>query len=158
MSPALTAEEARRRFASARVARLATVSAQGRPHLVPCTFALDGDSIYVAVDHKPKTTTNLKRLRNITANPHVAMLADHYDEDWQSLWWARADGVASALDEPPGWANTGSAVCGRQSADRAAMSRPVRLLTERYSQYADRPPDGPVIAISVTAWSGWSAS
>ncbi len=96
MSP----EEARRRFASARVARLATVSAQGRPHLVPCTFALDGDSIYVAVDHKPKTTTNLKRLRNIAANPNVAMLADHYDEDWQSLWWARADGVASVLDEP----------------------------------------------------------
>jgi PPOX class probable F420-dependent enzyme len=140
LSPAFSPGEARRRFGTARVARLATVSGDGRPHLVPCTFALDGDSIYVAVDHKPKTSTNLKRLRNIAANPRVAMLADRYDEDWQALWWARADGEASVLAEP------------------AAMSRPVRLLSERYSQYADRPPGGPVIAISVTAWSGWSAS
>ncbi len=139
MCPALAAGEARRRFAAARVARLATASAAGVPHVVPCTFALDGDSIYVAIDHKPKTTTNLKRLRNIAANPHVAMLADHYDEDWQELWWARADGVASVLDEP------------------AAMSRPVLLLAERYLPYVEQPPDGPVIAITVTAWSGWSA-
>jgi PPOX class probable F420-dependent enzyme len=94
----------------------------------------------VAIDYKPKTTTNLKRLRNIAANPNVTMLADHYDEDWRALWWARADGVASVLAEP------------------AAMSRPVRLLSERYSQYADQPPAGPVIAISVTLWTGWSAS
>ncbi|HUC57317.1 MAG TPA: TIGR03668 family PPOX class F420-dependent oxidoreductase [Streptosporangiaceae bacterium] len=140
MSPALAGDAARRRFAASRVARLATVSASGVPHLVPCTFALDGDSIYVAVDHKPKTTTNLKRLRNIAANPHVAVLADYYDDDWALLWWVRADGVAAVLDEP------------------AAMSRPVLLLAEKYSQYADQPPAGPVIAISVTAWSGWSAS
>jgi len=145
VSPALAEDEARRRFASARVVRLATVSEAGVPHLVPCTFALDGaavggDSVYVAVDHKPKSTTNLKRLRNIAANPHVAMLADHYDDDWSLLWWVRADGVASVLDEP------------------TAMSRPVVLLTERYVQYADRPPAGPVIAISVTRWTGWAAS
>jgi PPOX class probable F420-dependent enzyme len=139
LSPALAAGEARGRFASARVARLATVSAAGVPHVVPCTFAPDGDSIYVAIDHKPKTTTNLKRLRNIAASPGVAMLADHYDDDWQTLWWVRADGVASVLAEP------------------AAMSRPIRLLAERYWQYADQPPAGPVIAISVTAWTGWSA-
>ena len=139
MSPALAGDEARRRFAAARVARLATVSAEGRPHLVPCTFALDGDCVYVAVDHKPKTTANLKRLRNIAACPDVAMLADHYDEDWQALWWVRADGVASVLDEP------------------AAKSRPVISLSEKYPQYAERPPEGPVIAITVTAWSGWSA-
>ncbi len=136
----MAAWQAQRRFASTRVAMLATVSADGRPHLVPCTFAVDGDSIYVAVDHKPKTTTNLRRLRNIAANRNVAMLADHYEEDWQALWWARADGGASVLAEP------------------AEMTGPVRLLAEKYSQYADRPPGGPVIAISVTAWSGWSAS
>jgi PPOX class probable F420-dependent enzyme len=140
VSPALASWQARRRFASTRVARLATVSADGRPHLVPCTFTVDGDSVYVAVDHKPKSTTNLRRLRNIAANQNVAMLADHYEEDWQALWWARADGVASVL------------------ADPAAMAGPIRLLAEKYSQYADRPPGGPVIAITVTAWSGWSAS
>src|SRR5205814_4381034 len=74
--------EPRRRFAAATVARLATLSPDGRPHVVPVTFAVDGDVIYSAVDAKPKTTTRLARLRNITAEPRVAMLADHYEADW----------------------------------------------------------------------------
>lgn len=118
--------------------RLASVSAQGRPHLVPCTFAMDGDLIYTAVDHKPKTTANLKRLRNIRANPRVALLADHYNEDWSALWWVRADGHASIID------------------DEAAMSRPIDLLVARYSQYARQRPAGPVIVIRVDHWTGWS--
>jgi PPOX class probable F420-dependent enzyme len=138
--PSLPVAEARRRFAAARVARMATVTAEGRPHLVPCTFALDGDCVFVAVDHKPKTTTNLKRLRNIAANPSVALLTDRYDEDWQELWWVRADGQASVLEEP------------------AAVSDLVGHLTEKYVNYADRPPAGPMIVINVTAWTGWSAS
>ena len=89
--------EARRRFAAAGVARLATVSPGGRPHLVPVTFAVDGDVIYSAVDAKPKTTTRLARLRNIAAEPRVAMLADHYGPDWDRLWWVRADGAATVL-------------------------------------------------------------
>ena len=72
---------------AARVARLATVSATGQPHLVPVTFAVDGDMIYTAVDHKPKTTTRLRRLANIAANPQVTLLADHYADDWDQLWW-----------------------------------------------------------------------
>src|SRR5947207_9112063 len=87
--------EARRRFAAAVVARLATVTPDGRPHIVPVTFAVDGDVIYSAVDAKPKTTTRLARLRNIAAEPRVAVLADHYQADWDRLWWARADGAAT---------------------------------------------------------------
>ena len=136
----LSVDEARRRFSGAAVARLATVRETGQPHLVPVTFAVDGDHIYTAVDAKPKTTTNLRRLRNIAAEPRVAMLADHYEQDWAGLWWVRADGMASVLDRP------------------ADMAGPLRLLAARYPQYRASAPAGPVISIRVSRWSGWAAS
>ena len=85
------------RFSDARVARLATVDATGQPHIVPVTFAHNDNTIVIAVDHKPKSTRNLKRLRNIEANPKVTLLVDHYDEDWSQLWWVRADGTAEVV-------------------------------------------------------------
>jgi PPOX class probable F420-dependent enzyme len=130
----MTPEEARERFASARVARLATADADGVPHIVPLVFALDGDTIYSAVDAKPKRTTDLKRLRNVAANPRVALLADHYADDWDVIWWARADGTGRVLDGSP---------------------EAVALLRERYAQYRDAPPEGPVLAVDVERWSGW---
>jgi PPOX class probable F420-dependent enzyme len=130
-------EEARELFASARLARLATADADGVPHIVPLVFALDGDTIYSAVDPKPKRTTDLKRLRNVAANPRVALLADHYDDaDWDALWWVRADGAGRVLDSSPD---------------------AVALLRERYAQYRDAPPEGPVLAVDVRRWSGWRA-
>jgi PPOX class probable F420-dependent enzyme len=135
----VTPEEARERFAAARVARLATADAAGRPHLVPVVFAVAGDTIVSAVDDKPKRTTRLRRLANVAENPAVALLADHYDDaDWSALWWVRADGVARVV--APG---------------EAEARRAVGLLRERYAQYADRPPRGPVLAVDVTRWSGW---
>ena len=131
--------EARQRFAAAPVARLATVGPAGQPHLVPVTFAVDGDHVYTAVDAKPKTTTDLRRLRNIAADPRVAMLADHYEADWAALWWARADGTAALLDRP------------------ADMAGPLRLLAARYPQYRASRPAGPVIRIQVARWTGWAA-
>jgi len=136
----LAPDEARRRLGGSRVARLATVSARGAPHLVPVTFALDGDVIYTAVDAKPKTTTDLARIRNLLANPLVAVLADRYDDDWSRLWWVRADGEAGLAGD-------------RNTADAA-----LRLLAARYPQYLADPPPGPVIEIRVRRWSGWSAS
>ena len=131
----------RARFAAARVARLATADAEGRPHLVPVCFAVSGDTVYVAVDAKPKRTLRLKRLANLAANPAAALLADHYDdEDWSRLWWVRADGTARILE------------------DGEERARALALLAERYRQYAETPPPGPVIAIDVSRWSGWSAS
>jgi PPOX class probable F420-dependent enzyme len=140
----LAEDEARRRFAGARVARLGTVGPDGRPHLVPFTFALDSrpgreDLIYSAVDAKPKSTTDLRRLRNIRANPQVAVLADHYEDDWDALWWVRADGRAAILDDP------------------AVITPALTLLAGRYPQYRDPPPAGPVISIKVVRWSGWAA-
>src|ERR1700684_577823 len=125
-------DEARRRFALGRVARLATVSGDGKPHVVPCTFA-------AADDQKPKTTTRLKRLANIAANPSVTMIVDYYDdEDWTALWWVRADGQASVITDP------------------AVAAGPIELLAARYPQYRDVRPDGPVIAITVTRWASWA--
>jgi len=127
--------DARARFAASRVARLATVAADGRPHLVPVVFAVEGDTVYSAVDDvKPKATRRLRRLANVAANPAVSLLADHYSDDWSALWWVRADGTAVVRDEAP-----------------AAIA----LLRERYGQYADAPPAGPVIEVSVERWTGW---
>jgi PPOX class probable F420-dependent enzyme len=136
----LPEDEARARFAAAVVARLGTADAQGRPHIVVVTFAVDGDVIYTAVDQKPKSGTNLKRLRNVAENPRVTVLADHYSDDWDTLWWARADGRAEIL------------------ADQPRMAAPLNLLANRYRQYRQAPPTGPVIAITVQRWSGWAAA
>jgi PPOX class probable F420-dependent enzyme len=147
----LDAGAARRLFAGTAVARLATVTPAGQPHIVPVTFVLDsrpgqGDWVYTAVDHKPKSTTRLQRLRNIQAQPRVALLADHYADDWTQLWWVRADGEAAVL---------GAA----DAADQAAgVAGPLRLLAARYPQYAARPPAGPVIAVRVDRWTGWAAA
>jgi PPOX class probable F420-dependent enzyme len=122
------------------VARLATVAGPGPPHIVPVTFALHGDRIYSVVDSKPKTTRELQRLRNIRAHPQVAVLADHYEEDWSLLWWVRADGRASILTGP------------------GEMAGPVALLTGRYPQYRHSPPAGPVICVVVDHWAGWAAA
>lgn len=137
----MTPEQARWCFAQARVARLATADAGGRPHLVPMVFALASNTIYTAVDAKSKRSTSLRRLANIAANPRVAALVDHYDDDWTALWWVRADGSGRMVDagEPEG---------------RKAIAR----LMARYPQYRARPPHGPVLAIDVGRWSSWTAA
>jgi PPOX class probable F420-dependent enzyme len=137
----VNADEARRRFLAAPVARLATTGADLRPHLVPISFAaLDQNRLVSAVDHKPKRTTALRRLANIKANPRVALLADHYDEDWSQLWWARADGVGQVLgpEEEP-------------QLRRAALE----ALAARYAQYRGQAPAGSLVVVDVERWSGW---
>jgi PPOX class probable F420-dependent enzyme len=131
--------EARALFASARVARLATVRPDGSPHLVPVCFALAGETIYTAVDHKPKATADLARLRHIAAEPRVALLADRYDDDWSQLWWVRIDGEATVVDSA-------------EERDRALAA-----LAAAYPQYAERPPEGPVIAVRPRRIRGWRA-
>ena len=131
----LSESECRAAFAEARVARLATADAEGAPHLVPITFAVDGDRVYFAVDAKPKSSARLRRLRNIERNPQVSLLVDEYDEDWERLWWVRADGRARILTEQ--------------------LETPRELLRARYPQYADVALAGPVVEIVVTRWSGW---
>lgn len=128
-------EWARQRFAAARVARLATVSADAVPRIVPIVFALAGEVILTAVDHKPKSTTRLRRLEDIAANPAVSLLVDAYDDDWSQLWWARADGVA-----------------------QVHASYDLDPLVAKYADYRAQAPAGPVIVIEVTRWSGWSAT
>jgi len=129
------------RFRTARVAHLATADAEGHPRLVPVTFAVADDlAVYIAIDHKPKTTRDLRRLRDIRANPAVSILVDHYDEDWAKLWWTRADGTATILDDP------------------ADMRAPVDLLVAKYPQYQEIRPAGPVIAVDVARWLGWTAA
>ncbi|MER5227658.1 TIGR03668 family PPOX class F420-dependent oxidoreductase [Streptomyces flaveus] len=144
--PVMDEAEARRRFAEARVARLATSDAEGRPYLVPLVFAQRGDEIVTAIDWKPKRPGRVKRLDNIAVRPEVCLLVDEYDDDWDRLWWVRADGTARVV--PPDAPE-------RDARDEYATA--VELLRQKYAQYRQRPPDGPVIVISVRRWHGWRA-
>jgi PPOX class probable F420-dependent enzyme len=127
-----------KRLAAARVARLATTDPDGRPHLVPIVFAVDGGTLYSAVDEKPKRSRRLRRIENARARPDVTILVDHYAEDWTRLWWIRLRGRARVLEEGT-------------ERDRA-----LALLREKYPQYALEPPAGPVLAVDVTDVREWS--
>lgn len=129
----------RQRVEQAPVARLATVDARGRPHLVPICFVLAGDVLYSAVDRKPKRSPRLKRLENIRASPGVTVLVDHYEDDWSRLWWVRLRGRGRVLE------------AGEE------RERALALLTVKYQQYRDQPPDGAVIAIDLDDWLEWHA-
>ena len=124
----------------ARVGRLATADAAGRPLVVPVCYAFDGVRCYSAVDAKPKRTRNLRRLSNIAANPHVSLVVDRWDEDWSQLCWVIVEGRAEVL------------------TSGAQFSRAIDLLVAKYPQYATLPldrADGAVVAITpdrVLAW------
>ena len=126
------------RVTTARVARLATTDPDGRPHLVPIVFAVDGDTLYSAVDAKPKRSRRLRRIENARARPDVTVLIDRYDDDWTKLWWIRLRGRARILGDGP-------------EAERA-----LALLCEKYPQYRNEPPGPPVLAIDVTDVREWS--
>jgi PPOX class probable F420-dependent enzyme len=133
-------DEMRNRAAAARVGRLATVTSEGRPHLVPVCFAIAGpdDTIVSAVDTKPKRTTELRRLANLQANPAVSLLVDQYDDDdWSQLWWVRVDGSARVV-------RAGT-----------AYDESITALVAKYPQYREAPPAGPAIVITATRWHGW---
>ena len=122
-----------------RVARLATVDPDGRLHLVPIVFALVGETLYTAVDEKPKRSRMLRRIENARERPDVTVLVDHYEDDWTQLWWARLRGRARVLDHG-------------EEAERALAA-----LTAKYEQYRETPPGPPVLAVDVDDWRGWAA-
>ena len=127
----------RRRVGEARSGELSTVTADGRPHAVPCCFVLDGDVVYSAVDAKPKSTLALRRLRNLAAQPAACLLVDRYDDDWSNLWWIRVDGTARVL------------------ADGDERDHALDLLAAKYPQYQATRPPGPVIAMDIVSWRSW---
>ncbi len=132
--------DARDLLSSAQVAVLASVRPDGRAHAVPSVFAIDGDYLYTAVDHKPKSTTRLARVENIAANPQVSVLAQHYSDDWEQLWWVRVDGEAAVLE----------------SSDH--RQKAVDLLIAKYAQYRSQAPSGDVIAVRIDRLTGWAAA
>lgn len=129
----------RERARRAPVARLATVRPDGRPHIVPITFVLDGDTITTAIDQKPKTTTSLQRLRNIEAHPVASVVIDHYEDDWSRLWWVRGDGTARIVREG------------------AVQEQAIGRLADKYLPYRQSAPQGPLIVVIVDRWTSWSA-
>jgi PPOX class probable F420-dependent enzyme len=128
----------RSRLQSASVAHLATVTPAGSPHIVPCCFVLDADTIFSAVDAKPKSTLQLARLDNIREHPRVSLLVDHYEDDWNHLWWVRVDGPARVLE----------------AAD-PVRDLALEALAAKYAQYRAARPAGAVIAIEISTWRAW---
>jgi PPOX class probable F420-dependent enzyme len=135
----LTKDEARLRLTDARVARLATVRANGNPHVVPIVFAVEWPLLYSIADPKPKDGLDLLRFRNIAANPAVSLLVDEYDEEWSRLWWVRADGLAWVVD------------------DGLERETTIRLLQAKYAQYADwSEPFGSAMVMRIERLTSWS--
>jgi PPOX class probable F420-dependent enzyme len=123
-----------------RVGHLATCSSSMQPHIVPVTFAFRNGSIVIGIDEKPKSTTKLKRLRNILENPRVSLMWDEYDEDWTKLWWVRGDGVGLIIESGLVW--------------EAAWA----ALNAKYLQYQGSRHEGPCMSVEIDSWSGWSYS
>ena len=136
--PAWAAEMLR----SARVGRLATADAAGHPLVVPVCYAFDGETVYSAIDAKPKRATGrgLRRIRNIEENPHVSLVVDEYDEEWARLRYVIVEGQAALL--------TGGEVFGRA----------IDLLRAKYPQYRAMGlarAAGLVIAIAPARFLSW---
>ena len=145
--------EALLRVAAARVAILGTVTPDGRPHLVPITFALlpanlEGDPgllrpeaskpvVVSAVDDKPKRSRRLQRLANLAAHAQASVLVHNYEDDWSRLWWVRLEGGAEVLEQ-----------------DEAGVA----ALAAKYAYYLKRPPFGPFVRITVESIRGWSSA
>ena len=132
--------QTRRLVAETRVARLTTADATGAPHVMPVCYVLDGETVYSVVDRKPKRAgaMRLRRIRNIMANPQVALLLDGYEEDWSRLWYVLLHGVASVIHRGPEhrWALT--------------------LLRKKYPQYAAMNLEGrPVIRMRIWRVVTW---
>ena len=136
--------EAWEKVSSARVGRMATVTPEHRPHVVPFVFVLmergSARIAYWAVDRKPKRSTDLKRIRNLEQNPAVEFVIDGYDEDWEQLWWVRCSGTARVV------------------ADEIERRTALRALEEKYPRYGNDPPDGPVVAIDIETIQGWEGT
>ena len=136
----MTEADARRRLAAARVGRLASIDPHGRPHVVPICFAVAGERIVSAIDHKAKQTLALRRLDNVRRHPAVQLVVDHYDDDWSLLWWVRISGTGEVIHHG------------------AARDEAVDLLASKYPQYRERRPVGPVLVIDITQITGWQAT
>ena len=135
--------EARALLESARVARLATADPKARPHVIPFCYALDGDAIVFVVDEKPKAEgRTLKRIRNLGENPSVALVVDHWDEDWSRLEYVLVQGEAAVVDDEKIWA------------------RAIERLRERYPQYRAmtlEPARNAIVRIEVRRVHHWRA-
>ena len=138
-------DDVRATLESARHGYLSTASAEGDPHLQPVVFQVVGDSIYIAIDEKPKTTLRLRRLTNIESNPRFALLVDHYDDDWNQLWWILLRGPAEVL-WPSEW--------GQNEASLVLAS-----LRAKYEQYRVMGlEERPLLKLTPDRVTRWSAS
>lgn len=142
---AITDDRVREFLRLARIAHLGTANRGGEPHNVPLCFWFDGVArFYFAIDEKPKRVTGsgLKRMRNISENPRVALIVDHYEEDWSQLAYVLAHGDANVIDDPTEYMFA------------------LRNLRDKYAQYRAmvlNPDRNPIVRIDVDRIHVWGA-
>lgn len=145
----MNTDEAWERLTNAQVARMATITTEGSVDVVPIVFAIldpephhrfDQGILVTAVDHKPKTTMSLKRLENIRSHPEVTAVVDHYEDDWDQLWWIRVRGQ------------------GRVLADSGERQLALDALVAKYAQYREKRPQGDVIAVDIIGIQSWTGA
>ena len=121
------------------VAVLGTILPDGRPHLVPVTFAAAGELVVTAVDWKPKSGRKLRRITNLETDPRATLLIHHYAGDWGELWWVRVEAIGRIHGQGPDWEGA------------------IAALAAKYPQYRERPPEGAVIALAPQRVVSWAA-
>ena len=140
-----TLDDVRATLESARHGYLSTASAEGDPHLQPVVFQVVRDSVFIAIDEKPKTTLRLRRLTNIESNPKFALLVDHYDDNWDRLWWILLRGPAAVL-WPSEW-------------DASEADAVIAALRAKYSPYESMGlEERPLLKLTPDRVTRWSAS
>ena len=127
-------------LSDAPVGHLATADANGVPHVIPVCFAVMDGAIYSVLDQKPKRSslTRLRRVRNILVNSQVSLVVDHYEEDWERLWYILVFGHAELLKE------------------RGNRPAAIQVLRDKYAQYRTMNIDpNPVIRITPSQVVSW---
>jgi PPOX class probable F420-dependent enzyme len=123
---------------------MATVTPEGKPHVVPFVFVLVGDEhhlrAYWAVDQKPKKGPLIRRIGNLMVNPALEFVVDGYADDWDLLWWVRVSGNARVVDSD------------------VERTEAISALAKKYPNYVQAPPMGPVIAVDVDAVTSWESN
>ena len=126
------------RLRAARHGVLGTVHATRAVDAVPVVFVVHDDQVVIPIDTvKPKAGGRLQRLRNLDRDDRAVLLVDHYDDDWSALWWIRLDGTGRLLNRDDEY------------------ERAMKLLVDKYQQYEQQEPSGPLIAIDVDHWTAW---
>jgi PPOX class probable F420-dependent enzyme len=122
-----------------RVGRLGLLDDEGRPRVLPVTFAVADGEIWSAIDQKPKSSSKPARVRYLRRDPRAALMVDRYSDDWDELAWVQVLGRVRIVEMAEGPAG-------------------LAALTAKYEQYREESPPGPLLALEPERCLSWRAA